>query len=198
MSEETKAAAYADRLQAKQRVWWKRLAPVQLPYRWNLRRQKLGVTLDVGCGIGRNLPGLAAGSLGVDHNSVSVKYARSFGLPAMTVDEFKASDRAKPESFDGLLLAHLIEHLTPQQGLALLREYLRYLRPGGVLFIVCPQEAGYRSDPTHVVFADDAYLTSMCERAGLIVERSFSFPFPRWAGELFVYNEFCVRARRPV
>ena len=28
-----------------------------------------------------------------------------------------------------------------------------------------------------------------------MVERAFNFPFPRKAGKLFIYNEFCVSAR---
>lgn len=197
MSEQTKVAAYAHRLRTKQRALWKRLALVQLPYRWNLRRQRLGVTLDVGCGIGRNLAALAPGSLGVDHNAESVQYAKSLNLPAMTVEEFKRSGRARQGAFDGLLLAHLLEHLSAPEGEALVRDYLQYLRPGGAVFIVCPQEVGYRSDPTHVHFLDGAELRAVCERAGLVVEASFSFPFPRWVGKLFIYNESCVRARLP-
>ena len=57
---------------AKQQVWWKKALNVQAPYRWNLRRQRLGRTLDVGCGIGRNLETLDPGSVGVDHNEHSV------------------------------------------------------------------------------------------------------------------------------
>ena len=65
-------------------VWWKRLLNVQAPYQWNLRRQHLGRTLDIGCGIGRNLPSLPPGSLGVDHNATSIATARARGLHAMT------------------------------------------------------------------------------------------------------------------
>ena len=48
---------------------WKRILDVQAPYRWNLRRL-LGTrrTLDVGCGIGRNLVNLPVGSVGVSRH----------------------------------------------------------------------------------------------------------------------------------
>ncbi len=39
---------YATRLQLLQRVWWKRLLPVQAPYQWNIRRQGLGRAIEVG------------------------------------------------------------------------------------------------------------------------------------------------------
>lgn len=76
MSGGTAAPDYAERLEDAQRVWWKRVIPVQLPYQLNLRRQRLGRTLEVGCGIGSNLRTLGAGSFGIDHNEAAVAYAR--------------------------------------------------------------------------------------------------------------------------
>ena len=34
----------------------------------------------------------------------------------------------------------------------------------------------------------------VCREVGLTPERSYSVPFPRPFGRVFVYNEFCVRA----
>ncbi len=170
---------------------------VQAPYHWNLRRQGLGRTLDVGCGIGRNLGVLAAGSVGVDHNVEMVALARSMGYEAYTVGEFMEGPLAVPAVFDGLLVAHVIEHMERKQALQLLRGYLPFVRPGGRVFLVCPQERGYASDPTHVWFAQNSELEDLVRTLGLELERSFSFPFPRKTGKLFIYNEFCVRARVP-
>lgn len=197
MADGTEQASYAQRLQAKQRVWWKRILPVQLPYRVNLRRQDLGRTLDIGCGIGRNLSALPAGSLGVDHNPSAVEMARRAGLSAMTVDEFDASPEARRGAFDGFLIAHVLEHMDEAAGRALLEHYLPYLRPGGSVFVVCPQEVGYRSDPTHVRFTTDHDIVRLCRDVGLTPRRSYSFPFPRPVGKLFIYNEFCVKATLP-
>jgi len=194
---DTSGSEYAERLTQKQRVWWKRVLPVQLPYRLNLRWQHLGVTLDVGCGIGRNLGSLAEGSLGVDHNADAVAFARSGGLDVMTVDEFLSSDRAVMASFDGMLLAHVVEHLSHAEAVDLLHLYLPYLRPGGAVFFVCPQERGYASDPTHVWFATAQDLEALATEVGLRPERSYSFPFPRRFGRAFIYNESCVLARKP-
>ena len=189
---------YAERLRSKQTLWWKRLLHVQAPYHWNLRRQNLGRTLDVGCGIGRNLGVLPPGSVGVDHNTEAVALARSMGYHAYTVQEFLDGDLAVPAAFDGLLVAHVLEHMDRGQALALLGDYLPFVRPGGRVFLVCPQERGYASDPTHVWFARDTDLVELAETLGLEVERSFSFPFPRRTGKLFIYNEFCVTARVPL
>lgn len=61
--------------------------------------------------------------------------------------------------------------------------------------MITPQERGYRSDDTHVEFLDFDALRQIAESLGLRVERSYSFPFPRWAGRLFKYNEFVLTAR---
>ena len=180
--DDTAGEDYARRLQAKQEVWWKKALNVQAPYQWNLRRQRLGRTLDVGCGIGRNLETLDAGSVGVDHNATAVEVARERGVTALTVAEWEASDLRVPESFDGILLAHVIEHMCAAEGVALLRDYLPYLRPGGKVFFVCPQERGYASDPTHVRFTTGDDLAALARDVGLEPQPWFSFPFPRWAG----------------
>ncbi len=197
MNGDTSGAEYARRLQAKQQVWWKKALNVQAPYQWNLRRQQLGRTLDVGCGIGRNLETLDPGSVGVDHNEHAVVVARERGVTALTVAEWEASELRRPESFDGMLLAHVIEHMSASEATALLDDYLPYLRPGGKVFFVCPQERGYASDPTHVRFTTGDDLAELAGQVGLRPEPWFSFPFPRWAGRPFIYNEFCLLATKP-
>ena len=192
---DTRGEDYADRLRTKEYARWKQLLDVQAPYRWNLRRQQLGRTLDVGCGIGRNLVSLSADSVGVDHNVDSVAEARKRGFTALSSDEWATSDLRVPASFDSLLLAHVIEHMDEPSAVALMEEYLPYLKPGGTVFFICPQERGYASDATHVRFVDLDALAALSRKVGLEPVKSFSFPFPRFAGKAFLYNEFCVLAR---
>jgi SAM-dependent methyltransferase len=193
----TESQEYAARLVTLESVWWKRLLPVQAPYRWNLRRQRLGRTLDVGCGVGRNLGSLDSGSVGVDHNEASVRVARSRGHRAYTVEEFLAGEHARPGSFDGILLAHVVEHLSPEAARGLLRSYLPFLRPGGRVMFVCPQERGYASDPTHETFTTGEDLVRLAQEVGLRADGWRSFPLPRTAGRAFLYNEFTVLATKP-
>jgi len=193
----TDSRDYADRLVALEHVWWKRLLNVQAPYQWNLRRRKLGRTLEIGCGVGRNLATLPPGSVGVDHNETSVEVARARGFRALTVDEFFASDEPELATFDALLIAHVIEHLSPSAGLALLEDYLPRLRTGGTAFFICPQEAGFSSDPTHVRWTTGEDLQKLARLVGLVPEEWTSFPFPRAAGKAFRYNEFNLVARKP-
>ena len=195
---DTRSQDYADRLRDLSGARWKQVLDVQRPYRWNLHRQGLGRTLDVGCGIGRNLVNLGGDSVGVDHNAESIAECRARGLEAYTSEEWAASPEvAVRESFEGLLFAHVVEHVEPAHWEDLVSAYLPYLRPGGTVMFICPQEKGYTTDSTHVHFTDGAELADLAGRLGLTVEKNFSFPFPRFAGRFFPYNEFCVVARKP-
>ena len=197
MSEgEVLSHAYAARLQRLQTPPWKRIVDVQAPYRFNLRRLRPGRMLEIGCGIGRNLAHVREPSVGVDPNAACVAEARARGLDARSPEDFLASPDARDAAFDSLLLAHVLEHLPAGEAHGLIAPYLRFLRPGGLLILITPQEAGYASDATHLTFLDLQALRAIAEGLGLKVERSYSFPFPRIAGRLFRYNEFVLTARK--
>ncbi len=195
MTEPTATDAYAERLRARGGVWWKRLLDVQAPYRWNLRRLRPGFTLDLGCGLGRNLG--AVDGVGVDHNPAAVGHCRSRGLRAFLPDEFLASEWARPAAFDSLLLAHVVEHMARPAAEDLLRTYVPFLKPDGALILITPQERGFRSDPTHVEFVDFDGAVALGRRLGFEPVTRRSFPFPRPVGRIFPYNEFVVVCRRP-
>ncbi len=192
----TSGGDYASRLQRLELSRWKRLLDVQRPYRWNLRRLHLGRVLDVGCGIGRNLVNLDGNGVGVDHNAESIAVARGRGLTAYTTAEFHASPDAAPAGYDAMILAHVMEHVDADVADGILTEYLPYLRPGGRVVFITPQEAGYATDATHVRFVDLGELRRHAEAVELQVVKAYSFPFPRLLGKLFRYNEFVLVAQR--
>ena len=193
----TADSEYTDRLRRLGGKRWKRVLDVQAPYRWNVRRLHLGRTLDVGCGLGRNLAHLGGHGVGVDHNAESVAVARRQGLEAYTVEEFGRSAHAVPGAFDSLLVAHVVEHMSGADALDLLRSYVPYLTPAGHICFITPQESGYRTDATHVRFVDLAGLADLAGAVGFEVRRQFSFPLPRPFGRVFRYNEFVLIAARP-
>ena len=158
---------------------------------------ELGRALDIGCGNGRVLRWLPKGSIGVDHNSFSVQTARERGLEAHTVEAFLASGLARAASFDTLLASHLLEHLSEDDARKVMAVYLPMLKPGGQFVGVCPQERGFDSDPTHCRFVGFEELRQLSTDLGLVTTRQYSFPFPRFFGPLFIYNEFVHVARLP-
>lgn len=195
---DTAGSDYAARLERLQSTGWKRVLDVQRPYRWNLRRLHPGRTLDVGCGIGRNLSHLSPESVGVDHNASSVAVCTRAGLTAYTTQQVADQPDLLPEgAFDSLLLAHLLEHVDEGVADDILAQYLPRLRRGGKVVLITPQEVGFRSDETHIRFVDFAVASAHARRAGLVVDRTYSFPFPRPAGKVFAYNEFVTVAHLP-
>ncbi len=158
---------YTTRLEQETGKRWKRLLGVQTPYRLHIRRVIEGRVLDIGCGIGRNLQHLDGRGVGVDVNPYSIEVARKQGFKAYTVQEFESSPDAAPESYDSLLIAHVLEHMTPAEASDLLAAYLPYLRSGGRVVIIVPQEAGFRFDATHVTFLDLGDLAGFEEANGL-------------------------------
>jgi SAM-dependent methyltransferase len=195
----TQGVAYTERLMRLQmgRVWWKRLLPVDLPYRWNVRHLCQGErVLDIGCGIGRNLAYLQGRGVGVDHNPHSVAVCRMRGFSAFGVDEFARSDHAVNRDFDCLLVSHVLEHMPRAQAIRLLNTYLAYLASRARVILICPQRRGYDSDPTHCAYLDLDALSGLADAVGLEPVERRSFPFPLVAGRWFTYNEFVLIADR--
>lgn len=194
-SKGTETRAYAARLRGAEALW-KRALGVQRIYAWNLRRLEPGFMLDVGCGIGRNLRAVHGHGVGVDHNPYSVARARELGFEAYTSDEFKDSPHARPARFDSMLVSHVLEHMDEEEAQALVASYLPYVRPGGKLISITPQERGFRSDPTHRQFMGFEEVERVARRLRLEPVLRRSFPFPRPVGRVFTHNEFVVVAHK--
>jgi SAM-dependent methyltransferase len=195
----TEEADYAARLGKLESIWWKRWLDVQRPYRRHLRGLSLGFVLDIGCGLGRNLINLGGrgAGIGVDHSAAAVEAARARGLEVFLPDAFQSSGYAQAGRFDALLFSHILEHLRSDEAQSLLSRYRPYVRSGGRVVLITPQEAGFRSDSTHVQLMDLDALGRISRACGLEVDKAYSFPFPRIVGRVFKYNEFVVLARAP-
>jgi 2-polyprenyl-3-methyl-5-hydroxy-6-metoxy-1,4-benzoquinol methylase len=189
--ESTREASYAQRLQrlSQRGGAIRKIVDPQRPYRWNLRRLQPGFVLDIGCGIGRNLEHLDGHGVGVDHNPACISACVGKGLTAYLPHEFLASEFAIERRFDSILVAHVVEHMTEVEAQALLTPYLAYLRQGGRVIVITPQERGQASDATHVRFIDHAALSQLAVSLALSVVSVRSFPLPRAFGRWFTYNE---------
>jgi SAM-dependent methyltransferase len=187
----TREPWYTDRLQNLAGKRWKTQFDLQRFFKAPIKALALGKTLEVGCGVGRVL-GWLPNSCGVDHNPTSVAVARSRGLTAFTNEEFHKSKMAIPESFDSIVMSHLLEHLDQNQIRAIMLEFRKYLKQSGRLVIICPQESGFRSDPTHITYMDFKSIEEYGESHNFEIVSAISNPFPRCFGHFFKYNEFFV------
>ena len=159
------------------------------PYLVQMRFICKGQVLEVGSGIGRNLRVLKRGSLGVDHNKFAVKFAQSKGLKSLTVDEFIVESKNEPIVFNTLLVSHVLEHIDIDTQDEIFKQFMPHIMHGGKIVLVCPQEAGFNSDPTHIRWVDENILRKILEFLGCEKIKITSFPFPRWAGRKFIYNQ---------
>ena len=196
----TNSSAYFEELNSNTTKLWKKFLPLQLPYKYNLRRQSLGKVLEIGAGLGRNQAFLND-SVGVEHNPRSVQLCQKMGyrvlFPASFHNEFKPF--TGPEAvFDSILMSHVLEHIENENQVKVLKEYIPYLKPNGKIFLVTPQEVGYKSTSSHITWTDFARLEMIINQIGeeFKVVKSFSFPLPRIFGKVFKYNEFNVLASR--
>lgn len=192
----TEDSSYTRRLENLEgQVWKKLLKPIN-PYRWNIRRLAQGKTLDVGCGIGRNLRYMGRRDVvGVDHNPDSVQFVRQLGFEAYEPDEFGAKYSGQ-QNFDTILVSHVLEHLDVEDARELLLSYIRFLKKGGRVIVICPQEKGYESDQTHATYFDVERLSALMAEVDLSVTSTSSFPFPSSFGKKFIYNEHVVLATK--
>ncbi|MEC5382434.1 methyltransferase domain-containing protein [Aurantimonas sp. C2-6-R+9] len=127
--------------------------------------------LDIGCGIGDFLA-FRAGTVGVDVNPKLVAHCRARGLEAyvMPFDALPFEEA----SFDGAVLDNVLEHIA-EPG-PLLAQAHRVLKPGGTLVVGVPGEIGYRADPDHKVYYDEARLTERLAQSGFTLRRVFHMP----------------------
>ena len=187
---------YVQRLVSISNRKTKRYLQVVNPYRINLRRWIRGSCLEIGCGIGRNLTYLSnPNNVGVDTNHSAVSHCRSIGHTVYTNTDFTESPNSSSE-FDNILFSHVLEHMNSDQAVDLICLYKSNLNHNGRVVIICPQLRGFQSDPTHVEFLNFEKLEAIVLRCNLVVEKSFSHPFPRIFSRLFIYNEFVVIARQ--
>jgi 2-polyprenyl-3-methyl-5-hydroxy-6-metoxy-1,4-benzoquinol methylase len=124
--------------------------------------------------------------VGIDHNATSVEICRSRGLEAYTPEEFQSLN---PGKFDSILLSHVLEHTTIDEGRELLTSYLPFLKDGGKVLLITPQRAGQKSDPTHVRFLDREGLRRQLVDLGGRNVKTKTFPFPEVVGRIFRHNE---------
>jgi SAM-dependent methyltransferase len=101
--------------------------------------------LDVGCGQCNKLRlivSLGINAVGVDINPILVQQAQKAGFDCITVDEFNLTD----DTYEVMLMSHIIEHFMPEQLLEFMDGYLDRLSSEGYLIIATPLNSPYFYD----------------------------------------------------
>jgi 2-polyprenyl-3-methyl-5-hydroxy-6-metoxy-1,4-benzoquinol methylase len=99
-----------------------------------------GYVLDIGCGDGEYIENYKGRSLGIDANENNIYFCQKIGLNVITAD---ANSFNKPETFDTVLLSHVLEHLSlPQKVLE--NSYIS-TKTGGCILIIVPTYKGFVS-----------------------------------------------------
>jgi SAM-dependent methyltransferase len=148
--------------------WYRESVVYPLINKW-----ALGLTLDVGCGIGLYLASKDS-TCGVDINLECVEHCKGlYGdrVKAMCEDSIPY----EKEVFDSVVLDNVLEHVASP--VPLLEDCLRVLKPGGRIIILVPGLKGYRKDPDHKIFYDFDKLSLLGRKINCRTIHMRSLPF---------------------
>ncbi len=154
--------------------------------RWFLPGSRV---LDVGCGHGAFLDVARDAGLrvsGLDASPQAVESCLRRGHEVARGEAIEGLRARAGDPVDGILCAHLIEHMDGSRAAALVASAAAALRPRGALVLVTPnyrspivQEEVFWLDPTHVRPYPRALLERLCSAAGLQVVASLDDPASR-------------------
>lgn len=157
----------------------------------------IGPSLDFGCGAGELLGRLPGGSMGIEYNRATVERCQCRGLHVEWYDGFKDDFSLNGIPWQGhastLYLSHVLEHFDdPVHVLTRLASTVE--TEAQRIVIIVPGRAGFKLDPTHRVFVDDALIEKTVGRMPHWVIRSKRhFPFNHaFAGDVLAHNELQV------
>lgn len=132
--------------------------------------------IELGCGRGEFLEAakaLGKKTLGVDVDRGMIAASRERGLEVVEQDALQFL-KVTEEEPDLIFAAHLVEHLSVEDGLELFTLARERLQPGGLLVIVTPNPqclaillSDFWNDPTHVRPYSIALLEFLAKEAGL-------------------------------
>jgi SAM-dependent methyltransferase len=119
--------------------------------KWNFFKESKTV-LDAGCGRGEfiELNPYKIKVTGIDIIKEQISKLRKKGLDARYADLIKRLP-FENNSFDGIISSHVLEHLESNEGIKMINELKRVLKPNGTLVIAVPNFSfeKFYADPTH-------------------------------------------------
>ena len=143
--------------------------------------------LDIGCGRGEFIELLLSEGIptsGIDLDSDMVKHCQSKGYKVSKVDALEYLNGVQENTYDGIFMAQVIEHMAYDEYVPLLRQMFRVLKPGGVVIVetiyaqtVVAVSNAYYLDPTHKNLVHPELLRFIMKEIGFSsVERKDTSP----------------------
>lgn len=177
-------------------AWWRSLVPAGAK-----------ACLEIGCGDGSNLVQVAPyveAVVGIEPDPDARAAAAARGIRVLDGLAETLPDGLEPESFDLVLIAHVLEHC--RDPIAALANARRLLRPGGTLMVETPnsaalgcqsrREAWYWLDvPRHLNFFTEESLRTLCTHVGLVPQRAEFWGFARQFSAGWIEAETRIEAR---
>ena len=141
-----------------------------------IKRQKRTIKLNVGCGTDYK-----KGWINIDNNSDN--NIDKLDLNWDLRDPLPYED----ESVDYIFNEHFFEHLAPDEGVAVMKDLRRVLKPGGVLRIAMPDLEGVINNYLHVPLSQDPVIKKF--KLDFIKTRAewINVSF-RWWGHKWLYD----------
>jgi O-antigen chain-terminating methyltransferase len=149
--------------------------------------------LDIGCGEGVFLEIMKTKKIsatGVDISKNVVDGCLKKGLNVVCTDAFQFL-KDKSETYDGIIISNLVEHLHPEQVKDLLAKSFSSIKPNGILLAAMPDPKNIKDvfgdfweDPTHVRMYPLNVLNKFFTAAGFsvekLVEKNYDYPRLLW------------------
>ena len=145
----------------------------------------IGLVLDIGCGRGEFLELMRRNGLesrGIDLDPRMIERCREKGLEAVVAEAGSYLGMLEDESLGGVFCAQVIEHMTSDQVVELVRLCARKLKPGGTLVLETPNPESlavlttFSLDFTHVRLYHPLAIEWLMRKAGFEVSLDFSVP----------------------
>lgn len=186
--------------------WYKQLGLGMAFARSALKGLTPGRFLDIGCGLGFFIKGIADNSewvtSGMEFGDDAARYAREeLGLDVAAGD---LSDRQWPdEAFDYIHIRNVLEHVTDPA--ALLKECRRIIKPGGTLHLLVPngpidsqdlikfyrkEKRSPLSPSGHLFFFSQASLEQLFRNTGFEIRRSRTYGIRRGLSKIGLWPHF--------
>jgi len=139
-----------------------------------LSRYLSGQVLDYGCGIGDFLH-FRPSTIGVDINQHNVDYCVASKQNALLIEKSKPLP-FPDETFSGVIMDNVLEHIEPHEASKVLLEIARVLKPRANFLIGVPGTKGYQSDLDHKVMYTKEGLVALMHEFGFTLRKAFYMP----------------------